>query len=96
MPKDHITRRYEGHDDRDILEKVSEKLEPFCEKYALKKEIDPQELMLKVRRTGVKGDINVRDGVVDVDLDYSFLIPSSVRTIARERIEAALDDLYPE
>ncbi len=89
-----ITRRFSGHDDDEIFDKVHEIMERIAQEFSLDYRQDGKLLQGQVSKMGITGKFSVRASEVVVDMKYPILVPGSMRAKIEYHIERKLDSLF--
>ncbi len=89
-----ITRKFTGHEDGEIFEKVHEVMERIAGEFKLDYRQDEKLRSGEVSKMGIKGTFSVRSSEVVVDMKYPMLVPASMRAKVEDHIERKLDALF--
>jgi hypothetical protein len=89
-----IRRRYAGHTDPEIYEKVDGVMERLAGEMGLAYETDAAARTGKVAKMGINGRYVVEAGEVTVELSYPMLLPGSLRKRVEEKIASHLQNLF--
>jgi hypothetical protein len=89
-----IARRFSGHDDDEIFDKVHEIMERIAQEFSLDYRQDGKLRRGEVSKMGIKGSFSVRASEVVVDMKYPILVPGSMRAKIEDHIERKLDSLF--
>jgi hypothetical protein len=89
-----ITRKYPDKSDAEIYSKVDEAMAGIARRHSLDYRRDAATRTGSVAKMGASGRYAIRDGEVTVELEFPFLIPSSMRRKVEQDIERRLDGLF--
>jgi hypothetical protein len=92
MPR--ISRKFAGHKDEVIFEKVHTVMEKIAEEFKLDYRQDRAQCTGEVSKMGITGKFSVKSGEVVVDMKYPMLVPGSMRQKIEGHIERKLDGLF--
>jgi hypothetical protein len=92
MPR--ISRKFAGHDDAAIFEKLHTVMEKIAEEFKLDYRQDGDRRTGEVSKMGITGKFSVKSGEVVVDMKYPMLVPGSMRQKIEGHIERKLDGLF--
>ena len=93
MAVDRLTRRYDGHGDDEIYERLLEELGPVANRYDLTVTRDDAGRVVSVARRGLTGKLAVGASAVDATLELSLLL-RPIRRPVLSGIEEVLDRLF--
>lgn len=89
-----ITRKFAGHQDDEIFEKVHEVMERIAGEFKLDYRQDEKLRSGEVSKMGIKGTFSVKSSEVVVEMKYPMLVPGSMRAKVEDHIERKLDALF--
>lgn len=89
-----IARKFVGHGDDEIFEKVHEVMERIAEEFKLDYRQDQSLRSGEVSKMGIKGTFSVKSSEVVVDMKYPMLVPASMRQKVEDHIERKLKSLF--
>ncbi len=89
-----ISRKFSGHDDDEIFDKVHEVMERIADEFSLDYRQDGKLRQGEVSKMGITGKFAVKASEVVVDMKYPMLVPGSMRAKIEDHIERKLDSLF--
>ncbi len=89
-----IARKFAGHKDDVIFEKLHTVMEKIAEEFKLDYRQDGKQRTGEVSKMGITGKFSVKSGEVVVDMKYPMLVPGSMRQKIEGHIERKLDGLF--
>ena len=89
-----IARKFPGKTASEIYVKVDEMMRHLAQKLSLDYENDGARKSGQVKKMGISGTYQVRDGEVVVDLKFPMLVPGTMRRKVEEDVERRLDELF--
>lgn len=93
---ERIQRQFSGRTSREIYDKLLVKLQDVATRYSLKVDAEPARHRGRVHRTGADVKFVIEGDKLDVDLDFSFIVPSSIRTRVKDELSQRLDKLFED
>lgn len=93
MPVENIERTIPRREGRDLFQEVQQVLQPYVERFSLAQEVDQQQQRIRVHRLGFDGKLQVSGDTIRLSLDYSRLIPGSLRQRITDGVVSSLDRL---
>lgn len=91
---DKMERRFPGHGEREIFDKLVVRLTEIATHYGLKVESDPQSLSGRVHRTGANVKFDVKGDALHMLFDFGMLIPKPIRERVKDEIGKRLETLF--
>lgn len=90
-----MEKRFPGHADREIYQRLVTGLADVAKQYALKLDTDDEALQGRIHRLGaVDVKFAVAQEALSATLDFGMLIPKSIRQKIKDELDRRLDDLF--
>ena len=94
MAKQTFEHSYPGKTTQEIFEATRKTIDEIAVKHSLKHDVDAARLFGKVARTGVNGSYQAVGEKITLELDFSMLVPGSIRKRVADEVQAKLDKLF--
>jgi hypothetical protein len=93
---DKIERTFPGRTSQEIFDRLLVRLGDVAQRYSLKVESDPRSCSGRVHRTGADVRFKIAGERLDVNLDFSFIVPGAIRQRVKEELSSRLDGLFAD
>ncbi len=93
---ERIQRQFGGRTSKEIYDKLLVKLQDVAARYSLKVDTEPGRHRGRVHRTGVDVRFGIEGDKLDVSLDFSFIVPGTIRARVTDELAQRLDKLFDE
>lgn len=91
---ERIERSYPGHTAKEIFDRLLVRLVDVAERYHLKVESDPKSFSGRVHRPGADVKFKILGDKLDVNLDFSFIVPGAIRRRVTDELTSRLGGLF--
>lgn len=90
-----MERRFPGHDEREIFDRLVEGLSDVAKQFALKLDTDQEAMKGRIHRLGaIDVKFDVVEDALSATLDFGMLIPRKIREKIKEELDRRLDTLF--
>jgi len=91
-----IQRTFQGRSTKEIYDRLLVKLQDVASRYSLKVDAEPGQHRGRVHRPGADVKFRIDGERLDVDLDFSFIVPGAIRTRVKDELSQRLDKLFDD
>lgn len=92
MATEKIERKIPGRGD-ELFRDVQQTLGPYVKKYSLSEQVDAERKHIRVKKTGLNGELQVEGDTVKCELEYSPLMPRPIRSQITKGVVSVLDQI---